>query len=87
VANVRLNNLEQAEHSAREGLRLDKEGRFPRIRYVLGYVLAARNHLAEAVGYFHDYLLMDPNGSEARALRKQLPGLEQAAADTHHAKD
>jgi tetratricopeptide (TPR) repeat protein len=87
VANVRLNNLEQAEHSAREGLRLDKEGRFPRIRYVLGYVLAARNQLAEAVGYFHDYLLMDPNGSEARVLRKQLPGLEQAAADARHAKD
>ncbi len=80
VANVRLNKLDQAERSAREGLRLDKEGRFPRIRFVLGYILAARNELVEAVANFHTYLLMDPNGSEARVLRQQLPGLEQAAA-------
>jgi tetratricopeptide (TPR) repeat protein len=80
VANVRLNKLDEAEHSAREGLRLDKEGRFPRIRFVLGYILAARNELAEAVGFFHDYLRMEPNGSEAGALRTQLPSLEQAAA-------
>jgi Flp pilus assembly protein TadD len=80
VANVRLNNLDQAEKSAREGLRLDKDGHYPRIRYVLGYILAARNELHDALAFFHDYLLMDPNGNEAQALRKQLPGMEQAAA-------
>jgi len=79
VANIHLNNLEQAEKSAREGLRLDKAGHFPRLRFVLGYIMAARKQLREAVAYFHDYLLMDPNGSDAAALRGQLPGLEQAA--------
>ncbi|MGA2186431.1 MAG: tetratricopeptide repeat protein [Bryobacteraceae bacterium] len=87
VANIRLNKLEEAEHSAREGLRLDKEGRFPRIRYVLGYVLAAKNELGEAVAYFHDYLTMEPNGSDARVLRGQLPGLEQAAAAARNPKE
>jgi tetratricopeptide (TPR) repeat protein len=81
VANIHLNKLEAAERSSREGLRLDGEGRFPRLRYVLGYVLAARKELGEAVAYFHDYLKMDPNGSDAPALRGQLAGLEQAAAD------
>ena len=80
VANIHLNNLEQAEKSAREGLGLDKAGHFPRLRFVLGYIMAARKQLREAVAYFHNYLLMDPNGSDAAALRGQLPGLEQAAA-------
>jgi len=80
VANIHLNNLEQAEKSAREGLRLDKAGHFPRLRFVLGYIMASQKQLREAVAYFHDYLLMDPNGSDAAALRGQLPGLEQAAA-------
>jgi tetratricopeptide (TPR) repeat protein len=80
VANIHVNDLDQAEKSARDGLRLDKEGHYPRLRYVLGYIMAARSELREAVAYFHDYLKMDPNGSDAPALRGQLPGLEQAAA-------
>jgi tetratricopeptide (TPR) repeat protein len=83
VANIQLNKLDLAEKSAREGLRLDTEGRYPRLRYVLGFVLTARNDLIEAVPYFRDYLRMDPNGSEARVLRQQLPGIEQAAAAPH----
>ncbi|HTP89044.1 MAG TPA: tetratricopeptide repeat protein [Bryobacteraceae bacterium] len=80
VANIRLDKLDVAEKSAREGLRLDPDAHLPRLRYVLGYIMAARNQLTEAVNYFHDYLKMDPNGSDAPALRGQLPGLEQAAA-------
>ena len=80
VANIRLNKLDEAERSAREGLRLDQGNRFPRLHYVLGYVLAARNQLAEAVNSFHEYLDLAPNGAQAGTLRQQLPGLEQAAA-------
>lgn len=80
VANVRLNELPEAEHSAREGLRLEGANRFPRLHYVLGYILAAQSQLPEAVACFHDYLALAPDGVEAGTLRQQLPAMEQAAA-------
>jgi len=80
VANIRLNQLEVAEHSAREGIHLDQSNHFPRLHYVLGYVLAAKGQMPEAVACFHDYLALAPNGEQAGTLRQQLPGLEQAAA-------
>ena len=39
IANARLNNADDAERAARVGLRIDKEGRVPRLRYVLGLIL------------------------------------------------
>jgi tetratricopeptide (TPR) repeat protein len=83
VASIRLNKLDDAEHSAREGIRLDQANHFPRLHYVLGYVLAARGQLPEAVACFHDYLTLAPNGAQAGTLRQQLPGMEQAAAAQH----
>lgn len=83
VANIRLNKLDAAERSAREGIRLDQGNHFPRLHYVLGYVLAAKGQMPEAVACFHDYLALAPNGAQAGTLRQQLPGLEQAAAAQH----
>ena len=83
VANIRLNRLDEAEHSAREGLRLDQANHFPRLHYVLGYVLAAKNQLSEAVTRFHEYLALAPNGEQSGTLRQQLPGMERAAAAQH----
>jgi len=83
VANIRLNKLDDAEHSAREGIRLDQGNHFPRLHYVLGYALAAKDQMREAVACFHDYLALAPNGAQAGTLRQQLPGMEQAAAAQH----
>jgi tetratricopeptide (TPR) repeat protein len=48
VANARLNKPEEAERAAREGLRLDKDQKIPRMNYVLGLILMDKKEYAES---------------------------------------
>jgi len=82
VANARLNNLEQAERAAREGLRIDKDHRVPRLNYVLGLILMQKREYSESAKCFHAYLNLAPNANDAAAVREQLPKLEEASATT-----
>jgi tetratricopeptide (TPR) repeat protein len=80
VANARLNKAEQAERAAREGLRLDKDQKIPRMNYVLGLILMEKKAYAESAKCFHKYLELAPNASDAAIVRQQLPKLEELAA-------
>jgi len=80
VANARLNRMEVAERSAREGLRLDKDHRIPRLNVVLGLILMGKNANAEAAAYFREYLALVPNAGDAAAVRQQISQLEAAAS-------
>ena len=80
VANARLNRMDVAERSAREGLRLDKEHRIPRLNVVLGLILMGKNANAEAAAYFRQYLALVPNAGDAAAVRRQVSQLEAAAS-------
>jgi tetratricopeptide (TPR) repeat protein len=80
VANAKLNNMEEAEHAAREGLRVDKERKVARLSYVLGLILAQKREYAESAKLFRAYLELAPNAADAAIVRQQLPQLEQAAA-------
>jgi uncharacterized protein HemY len=80
VANARLNKPEEAERSAREGLRLDKDGKIPRISYVLGLILMDKKEYAESAKCFRKYLELAPNANDAEIVRQQLPKLEELAA-------
>lgn len=80
VANARLNKPEQAEHAAREGLRLDKDQKIPRLNYVLGLILMAKKEYGESATYFRKYLELAPNAGDAAVVRQQLPKLEELAA-------
>jgi tetratricopeptide (TPR) repeat protein len=82
VANARLNKSEEAERSAREGLRLDKDGKIPRMSYVLGLILMDKKEYAESAKCFRKYLELAPNANDAEIVRQQLPKLEEMAAAT-----
>ena len=80
VANARLNKPEEAERAAREGLRLDKDQKIPRISYVLGLILMDKKAYAESAKCFRKYLELAPNANDAAIVRQQLPKLEEMAA-------
>jgi len=80
IAKARLGQTEQAEHSAREGLRVDKEQRVPRLSYVLGLLLAAKHQFVESADCFRTYLKLAPNARDAEAVRQQLAEYDRMAA-------
>ncbi len=82
VANARMNKPEDAEKSAREGLRLDKDQKIPRMSYVLGLILMDKKAYAESAKCFRRYLELAPKASDADIVRQQLPDLEAKAAST-----
>lgn len=79
VANARLNNVEQAELAARQGLRLDKEQKFPRLSYVLGLILMQKHEFSESAKCFRTYLQLAPNAKDAAIVREELTKIEAAA--------
>jgi tetratricopeptide (TPR) repeat protein len=81
VANARLNKPEDAERAAREGLRLDKDQKIPRMSYVLGLILMDKKAYAESAKCFRKYLDLAPNANDAAIVRQQLPKLEELAAN------
>jgi tetratricopeptide (TPR) repeat protein len=80
VANARLNKPAEAERAAREGLRLDKDQRIPRISYVLGLILMDKKEYAESAKCFRKYVELAPNANDAAIVRQQLSKLEELAA-------
>jgi len=79
VANARLHQADAAERAAREGLRLDKEQKIPRMSYVLALILMDKKEYAESAKWFHKYLELAPNANDAAMVRQQLPQLEELA--------
>jgi tetratricopeptide (TPR) repeat protein len=80
VANARLNKPEDAERAVREGLRLDKDQRIPRMSYVLGLILMDKKAYVESARCFRKYLELAPNANDAANVRQLLPKLEELAA-------
>jgi uncharacterized protein HemY len=76
-----LNKPEEAERAAREGLRLDKDQKIPRMNYVLGLILMGKKDYAESAKCFRKYLELAPNAADASIVREQLPKLEEMAAN------
>ena len=77
LALLNLRNLDAAEKSAREGLKLDTAHRLPRLEHVLGIVLANKHDYAGAAGHLRSYLDLAPQASDADTVRKQLVEIER----------
>jgi tetratricopeptide (TPR) repeat protein len=71
-ANLNLHHMDDAEKSAREGLKLDDEHRFPELEYVLALVLTDKGDGAGAIEHLKAYLALNPRGPTADAAREQL---------------
>lgn len=76
VASVNLQDLDAAEKSAREGIKLDGQKRLPKLAHVLGIVLAQKQDFSGAAENMKLYLKLAPNAQDAEAVRKQLAEVE-----------
>jgi len=79
VANANLNRIDAAELAARDGLRVDKERKVPRLNYVLGLLLINKQQYAESAKYLRAYLELAPNARDAAAVREQVAKLDRQA--------
>jgi tetratricopeptide (TPR) repeat protein len=79
MANLRVGNLDAAEKSAREAIRLDTAHRNPRTGYVLGLVLAEKQEYRQAVDLLNAYLREAPNAPDSETVRRQLNNIEKSA--------
>jgi tetratricopeptide (TPR) repeat protein len=71
-ANLNLHRVDDAEKSAREGLELDDEHRFPELEYVLALLLMDKGDRAGAIQHLTAYLALNARGPTADAAREQL---------------
>jgi tetratricopeptide (TPR) repeat protein len=78
MANLHLGNLDQAERSAREAIRLDSARRNPRTSYVLGLILAEKHDYNQAAGLLKMYLDALPDAPDAEIVRRQLREIEKS---------
>jgi tetratricopeptide (TPR) repeat protein len=80
VSSARLDKVDQAEASARHGLTIDKDHKFPRLSYVLGLLLMPKHDYSAAAKCFRAYLEQAPNAKDAAIVREELSKIEAAAA-------
>jgi tetratricopeptide (TPR) repeat protein len=76
AANFYLSNLDAAQKSAARGLELDTQGRYPKLEYLLGLVLAQKRQYHEAIAHIRNFLRVAPNSADAENAQKQLSKLE-----------
>ncbi len=79
MAHVTLQQVDAAEKSAREGLRLDKGHEYPELEFSLGVVLFSKNQMEEGTKHLLAYLQQAPDGPNAEAARKELADLAKPA--------
>jgi tetratricopeptide (TPR) repeat protein len=72
VALYGLKQLDQAEASARECIRLDPNHMLPRAEYVLGRILEAKGDLAGAREHMSKYLELDKKAPDPEAIQVHL---------------
>jgi len=72
-------NLERAEKSARQGMKLDDEHHYPKLEYLLGLILEQKHAYAEAAEHLHKYVALAPTPADADQGRKELAQIEKLA--------
>jgi tetratricopeptide (TPR) repeat protein len=79
VANFNLRKMEAAERSAREGIKLDDRNQIPKMRHLLGVILANKQEYTQAAELLRTYLPHASNPEESDFVRKQLEEIERLA--------
>lgn len=75
LARMRVRDLDGAERSAREAIRLDRQGLASRAEYVLAAILLEKRDRAGAVEHLERYLKLDPSAAGAGAVRALIAKL------------
>jgi tetratricopeptide (TPR) repeat protein len=87
VAKFHLDNVDGAENSARQGIRIDTAHRVPKLEYVLGTILSQKGDYQGAAEHLHKYLSLSPNAPDATEVRKKLEEVERLSAATPTSKE
>ena len=83
VANFNLQKMEEAEKAAREGVKLDSANRLPKLKHVLGVILAQKDDLSGAAENLKAYLKFAPTDANAKDQLTRIEGvLAQRASNT-----
>jgi tetratricopeptide (TPR) repeat protein len=77
VANYNLKNLDAAEKSVREALKLDPQHRNPRLMSLLAYILSDKGDYPGSIEQMRGFLSLSPNGPEAPDIKIRLAELER----------
>ncbi|MBE0658898.1 MAG: tetratricopeptide repeat protein [Bryobacteraceae bacterium] len=77
LAHLQLQHFDDAEKSARETIKMDRDKRYPKVHHILGVALANKNDLKAAAGSLKTYIEMNPNGRDSDFVKKQLADIEQ----------
>jgi tetratricopeptide (TPR) repeat protein len=77
-----LGNLDAAEKSALQGVRVDEAHQIPRLQYVLGLIHMRRQDYAAASEHMQLYLRFAAQPAEADQARKSLAEIEKLSAST-----
>jgi len=80
VAQFNLRHVDEAEKSARQAVKLDKQNLFPGANHILGVILATKGELADAAGFLKTYLKLAPAAPDAAIVKKRLAEIESIAA-------
>ncbi|HEV7219339.1 MAG: tetratricopeptide repeat protein [Terriglobales bacterium] len=82
VANYNLQRLDDAEKSARLGLKLDSEHQFSKLEYLLGIVLEEKHQYTEAIEHMQAYLHLVNSPRDVEAAQKELAELSKLTGTT-----
>ncbi|MGH9503199.1 MAG: tetratricopeptide repeat protein [Terriglobales bacterium] len=80
LGNYYLNNLPEAEKSARQGMKVDDQHRFPKLEYLLGAILLQKRDYPEAATHIQNYLKVATAPAEIAEAQKQLAEITRLSA-------
>ena len=80
VANYNLQNLEAAESSVRQGIKVDQERTLPELHYLLGTILVRKHDYREASEHLQIYLQLAKKPTEIEAAKKELAEIARVSA-------
>ncbi len=80
VGNYYLNNLAEAEKSARQGMKVDDQHQVPKIEYLLGVILIQKHDYSEATTHIQNYLKFATQPSDVQDAQRQLAEISRLSA-------
>jgi len=83
VANCYLQNLEAAEKSARQGIKVDAAHQVPKLQYLLAMILLQKHDYSEASEHMQQYLALAKDPVEIAEAKKELAEIARLSANVN----
>lgn len=87
VANYYLGNLDAAEKSVRQGIKVDEDHQIPRLQYVLGMILLRKQEYREASEHLEQYLALAKQPADIEETKKELGEIARLSGNPNSATD